>query len=547
VKQFLSTYFTLIKQNLSVKQFATVFFFELIGSCFSIVAIFLLGFVIQVMTLGDIATHKVFISLSFNIPVWVIVLSVIILNIALLCASAASYFYSAKLCRKFTRFAYTNSLDRNINGFANSTIDELDINDKELDSFRSFFTTDAHLSFMSMEAMLRAIRPISLLVVFLVPLVILEAKVLYFVIVLVFISSPFLLKINRDTASSAQSVFGVERKKVYAEIISAVKELDKSLTSSFVGNEKVYDEMKMERMLDSFDYWKLSSDKVTYVMTIVKSLGLQLAIIVLIGSLYYYEDIPLSTVAILGMGLLKIQEAFLGVFSRLTVLSRLYPIVKRYRNFEQKFGLALLKQNKKKEDYSNNSLLTSGKSILISMPPNFRKSEVSMLNEQLSLYNPNYDIRSLALGEYVEIFSDKPIDGADLGKLLKEYIARGYSDNEIFIALKEQVGFDVASAEVMADIGTLVSNVWESLNLQSRLFIYLLVFQMDETIQYLKCPINQIEVVKLVAGEAFADNFKPIVVFSNNVEESKKGYFDIVLGSAETNNEDNPELNDVEF
>lgn len=543
---FFDIYFGLVRQNLTVKKIATIFFFELIGSFFSIVAIFLLGFVIQVMTLGDATTHKVFATFDFNVPIWVIALVAIALNIILLCSSAASYFHSVKLCRKYARAAYTNSLDRNIRNFENSSVSELSLKSEELDSFRSFFTGDSHLTFVSMEAMLRAIRPISLIVVFLVPLVVLELKVLYFLIALVFIVAPFLLKINRDTASSAKKVFGAERKKVYAEIMSSIRGMDKDLIPNLNQSAKAYDEMKMGRMLDGFDYWKLSSDKVAYVMTIVKSVGLQLVIIILVGSLYYYEGIPVSTMAILGMGLLKIQEAFLGFFSRLTVLSRLYPIVKRYRNLEQKFGLSALELDRDKEDYSNNPLLISGKLICISRQPDFKKSEISMLNEQLSSYDSAYDIRALALGECVEVVSDKPpVDERGLEELLNRYIEEE-GDSDVFLSLKEQVGAGITVEGERCSIGGDIFDVWERINLKSRLFVYFLVFQMDDNIQYFRCSIRQIELVKLIADEAFKSNFKPVVVFENDIAEDEKKHFDIVLCSMDFDASE-VGVNDVEF
>lgn len=532
MKNFFNIYFNLIKKNLSFKKLATVFCFELFGSLLSIFAIFLLGFVVQILTLDDFSTHKVFDYLPTNTSVWLIVFSAIFFNIILLCISAASYFYSVTLCRKYTRQSYLSSLDHNIQRFALSDVDDLALDVKEREGLNSFFTTDVHLTFISLEAILRAIRPISLIVVFLVPMTFLEPNILYFLLVVLLFTFPFLLKINRNTASSAKSVFGIERKQVYAEIVSVIKDIDMNLIPNSHVNEKKYDQIKMDRMLDNFDYWKLSSDKVAYAMTIVKSIGLQVAIVVLVGALYVYEQTSVSTLAILGMGLLKVQEAFLSLFSRLTVLSRLYPIVSRYRNLEKKFNVAALEPTVEKGRYRKNALLTSSKMILISSLVNFRKSEISTLNEQLFKYDSNFDIRSLALGEYGEVFEAKLVKEIDLEKLIHEYISKEDVDNVIFDRFQKQAGFAITDAGSIVGIDHDVTKVLQAIDFKSKLFIYLLAFQKNEKIQYVRCTINQIEYVKSVLNTAFDSYLKPIVVFCNHVEESKKSEFDIFLHSS---------------
>jgi len=532
MNNFIKTYITLFKNNIKTHEVYKIFLLESLGSILNVAALFMLAFIIQSITSTTLTEHKFFQSVPIELSKTSIVGIAIIANISLMALSGFICFQSAKLCRKTTRQAYLASLRINIDNFSNSQPDTLHLTETELTHFQGLFTTDAHQSFMALEAMLRIVRPISLLVILLIPILIIEPKTFYLFAIIILSIFPFLKKANINTAKSAQSVFGEQRKQVYRSIVEEIKSQDEIDKTSELPNQSNYlsfDITQMNKMLDSFDDWKLSTDKVNYILTIVKSIGLQLAIVIFISILYFYENKPLYIIAALAMGILKIQEAFLGLFARLTVLSRLYPIVKRYVNTTKKLARSNQQNSQHaKTDYRNNLLLKSNKSILV-LSPKLKKSEIPFLNEQLQGYNVEYDIQSIA--ETQSGFITQENKNIDHLTLFNKYIESENHQDPLFTQLLEKCGYQITPNTLNLSKH---SQTTTKLNDIQTLFLVILSHTFDEEVQHIVCTPGKIVAVQRIIKEHFTHFTKPIIVFSRSMNKKNQDLFDIVLDPPST-------------
>ncbi|NND81359.1 MAG: hypothetical protein HKN50_02905 [Gammaproteobacteria bacterium] len=526
---YASTYRSLALKHSSIRRVLTVLALEVAAGVLGITAIVLLGILMQSIPNQDFSAMPISHYFQGDISWWTAATMIIGTNIVMLTAAAVLEFKAAKLIRNQCRHAYLDSLDTLYQNFVGARPRLLTLGESELRMFHASFATDAHVTFMALEALLKMLRPMAILIVFSIPLIALEPRVILVMLTLLILTLPFLIQVNRATASSGKGVFGPERKKVYSDIVRAVDLSDTLPALEGRANirppETAYDLDEMNHMLDNFDYWKLSSDRIKYVLALVKSLGLQIAVLLFVILLYQYESLSLGVLAILALGLLRITDAFLGLATRFTALSRLYPIVKRYQTMHSKFAAARSIQNDDESPVENDE---SGVMLLVKSAPGFRKSELHLLSQQLKLKDCHLNLFALAESKHASV-GELTHQAIALADTLDYYLRTYKSDNPLFKSLLEQLNFSVENNRIIENPAYDGKSYWKQLAPDSRMFLNLMCMDYDSRIGYIRCSMKQFYTVSKIIDAAFDRLSKPLVVYSREAEPQDEELFDYVI------------------
>jgi len=537
-KEFVRNYLDLTYLSINSKRLSIILFIETVAAVFTLLAVCLFGLLIQLLlsgatlsssSLGKLTHYLPSLDWFNNLDQFELILVIALTSIITGTAALVIEFLSLKFVRKTARHAYSDSLNQHLTAFRKAP-SSLTLSPKGFKNFRSSFTIDAHITFTALEAILKCFRPIAYIAVFSLAVLVLQAKALLIIIVFILISAPFIASLYRKTLSSAKGILGEQRKTIYAEIMSHIDKIDSYEQAN--GHRKMNDQpfipQHFSLMLDSFDSWKLSSDKANYTLQTLKILAVHLVIISIAWAAHLDHTLELSGFVLLALIIFKLLISLINLMTRLTVLSRLFPIVNRYLTVVDEVSNA---RDDEPLDHTKTTKPVLPDSIWlgIATPPVLRKSEMGLLSKCMDKFYPGYNLARLARQKSGTIgdFTHKDVDLQNvLNTFIKE--SKGITSDsfkQFLNNLNPENGSTITNIDTPIDSET----TWKRASPEMRVMLNLLILIYDSSVDYIICRPATVDKLKCVLDTNSFTTIKPIVTFDRNIEIAKKQPFDAIL------------------
>lgn len=528
---FLKDYLNLFFNNTSYRNIYWLTSYESFAAILNFLGVMVVGLVTQLIltkfesanVLSEGILHSVLQFLT-TIDFQILIFTLVLISVGLASCAAYIEFRSAKYVRNLSRQRYELTLRKHLINFAGvEHPPSLELQD--LPYFKSSFTIDLHLTYMAYEALLRSFRPVAVAVIFAVPLIIIDYRVVFLLLLIVLICIPFLIIIYKKTASSAKSVFGAKRRAVYAEINSLVTKHDSfgGEPTAISSNSKAIDWAKFEEMLDSFDFWKLSADRTSCILQIIQSTAIQLGIFSVAWISFVVEARDVPTLVILALGLQKVISSIFNLFTRLTVLSRMFPVVHRFSRLFRLVGSVNERPKLTNSDEKSHSG-GAGKIFLIYGTRGFKRSEYRPIANKLSDFAPGFKF------EYLDVAS-----GARLGSLThtQQSFSELFSKLSHDQPLSPQVLELIRRCEIVMDgdeqEDNHASTVWRRADPKARILLNYLLINYSDKYGYIHCEPNQIRGLRESWMYYEIKPNKPVFIFSQSENNEVEEYVDCIV------------------
>ena len=531
MNNFLKRYRQLAIDNISQRNWVYVLLLELISSSLNVAALLILGFCVQLITNEESRFLELleYLPVSFgeNPRMELVLIILVPLNILLLVLSALVSFISTKTCRKFARQRYTRNLSELLEHHSNLEKKSLTLNTEDHGRFESTFTTGVHISSIAIEALLKLGRPVSQILVFGIPLLLLDWRFFLAIFFLSLFIIPFVYRLNKNTVASSKAVFGNIRREVYSDILSLVRSNDlfhtDQVSTAAYSSAETAEPKNLTSMLDSFDYWKLSSERINFTLAIIKSVGIQVGVLCLVIILYIVSEITLPVLVVIALAALRLQDAIMNLLTRITVLSRLFPIVNQYIRVRN----ALLNAKESVNSGQGATFLGTNKKILIVGVTAFKRSSQTFLMSSLESLGSQYSIEELLFSKPGQIARIVQGQGPTW-KEIKNYQSRYFVENALIRNILEKLNRTTEGAATEDAMETELS--WSKFDQRETFLLALIKALHSEQVDHIQCnPVPSKEVAEIMS-ECFNRYPKPLVVFSRQLPD-EIDHFDIVLSS----------------
>lgn len=503
---FLRNYVFLLKKNLAKISCVCIFALETMATSLSLVAILVLGLIVKSFTDGSTALNSLAMPsyLAERLSSQNGLLVLVLIYAAALGLAAILQFCSYKVIRKASRSAYLKNLNSHLRNFERVGASNLRLSENGASGFKSSFTLDCHITFMAFDGILRAIRPLVYIVIYALFLVIIDTVLAVSIFFIGALALSIYSLLGRNTMRSAKSVFGEDRKGVYRSIAESVRNLD-LMQGAKIGVEKsFYQESKMTSMLDSFDSWKLSSDKINLYLSLMKVLLLVLCVVVFVAFNFSLEELDVSLLSVIALAILKLLSMISNFFTRLSGMVKLFPVVDRFLTVRKEVAKSA-SETTREESKPSVPLL---KWVWIAGASSLSKSNVYALEQQLNLERG----LSPLIGKNYGKIGKLNLKDLEFEKILRYRLSLNtpFSDSSLSVVLTKLK----VSPEDIAEMSSVSSyRFWRATDEEARVLVNLIAFNLMDDVPYIICPESKIHIVDKLLSQRELTLNKPMLTF----------------------------------
>ena len=438
---------------------------------------------------------------------------------------------AAVLARKTAREFQVRLMGELLRDFARAPAGSLVLNANQRNLLAPNFTFGPQICGVAAETILRLARPLSLIVIFTVAIAFLKWWLLLVVIAITGLTVPFMYGLHRRTAHHSGQVYGEARREVLKDIGALVRKVDRLPRSGRDLEAEVAraleENQNLSSVLESYDFWKLSSDRGQFLTSASKAVATQFLVLALAGVVLVSASVSWPSVIGLLLAGMRLQDAVYAVLVRTLALSRFLPVVKRMREFRTVLAAAASPSERAAE--SRSAPRGAGERVLlISKTPLLKSTlgyhlEALRKAEWLPAAKPGADPRIRAI-------QDLSPPAATLGGLLDRYFGQGEATAEDRAQVWRQLPEQDREVFSRGDGDVACDEVWDRLGEQGKLLCMLLDTLRAADLVVIALPPALISAAGQVLARWRPASAQDIVVLLPSEPEDTGAYDQVIRG-----------------